>query len=537
MKIDDRLEFGKKGSGRGRLVLRRWGAVLVLVVVLMLVAAQSAVPAQVDWTTLPRDDNFDGIADGIGWNNAPTDRCGNGGFYQPGPSIQRFVDVAGTGINMAVSYSGNAFEYDSQPTIYDCEAPVPPLAGSLRVLDNNTDTGGVPGSATGPTIYEIEFTPPVLLNQFVIGGLSHIPFYSGGVPDRYEWVQVQAYDEQENPIVPDGIGGSTYQVDSAGNYLGVTTIPGAPFISGNMVRGTSSQRFPPLNLCYTEPGTVCGYDNASFSWLTTPVKRITVIFFITRGPDAEDPRTIYGSIALHTVDFSPGLELGDLVWEDIDDNGIYEPNEGEVGINGVTVHLHPWGDDPRTAPPMAVTVTGAGDLPQGRYRFSGLGAGDYLVYIPPENFQEGGQLAGYVSSTVTEWNPNDDENEDGSGGPGTGSAGYPGSVSGPGDENGRDRIDPARKGIASGMLTLALGTEPVQEDAAGIQTVDDVDSNLTLDFGFTTDPTPVTLTSFTAMGRGQAALFNWLKAGDLDRRVPDLLRLVWKHTVAAWFAW
>lgn len=524
MKIDQRLGLWRKGSGYSRTALHKWGSALILVAALLAVAAQPAMPAQVDWATLSRDDNNDGAADGVGWNNAPADRCGNGGFAQPGPSTQYFVDVTGTGVKMAVSYSGYAFEYDSQPTIYDCEAPAPPLATSLRVLDNDNDTGGVPGTVNGPTIYEIEFTPPVLLNQFVIGGLSHIPFYGGGVPDRYEWVQVQAYDQQGGPVVPDGISGSTYQVDAAGNYLGAVTLPGAPLISGDLARGTSSQRYPPSNLCYTDPGTVCGYDNAIFSWVTTPVRQITVVFFVTQGPDVEDPRTVLGSIALHTIDFSPGLELGDLVWEDFDDNGVYEPGEGEAGISGVTLQLYRWGDDPATTPPEAVTVTGAGGLPQGRYLFSGLGPGDYFVLVPPENFQAGGPLAGYFSSTVTEWHPNDDENDDGAGGPGTGSVGYPGSESGPGDENGRDRIDPTRKGIASGMITLALGAEPIQEDVAGIQTAADVDSNLTLDFGFTAEPTPVTLNSFSAMGRGPAALL-------------DLLRLAWKHTIASWLAW
>ena len=187
-----------------------------------------------------------------------------------------------------------------------------------------------------------------------------------------------------------------------------------------------------------------------------------------------------GSIQLvGTVD---DLEVGDLVFEDTNDNGIFEPGSGETGINGVDVQLFASGT-PTSGTPIATTATATMGGQAGRYLFTALPEGDYYIHIPNGEFQGGGSLENMASSGTTEADPDDDENEDGSGSNGTGSGS--GSVSGPGDENGIDNANPGSNGISSGVFTLGDGEEPTGEDLAGIQMTElDANSNLTVDFGF-----------------------------------------------------
>lgn len=91
-----------------------------------------------------------------------------------------------------------------------------------------------------------------------------------------------------------------------------------------------------------------------------------------------------------TVDFGfYTITLGNQVWADINDDGLL--NVGELGINGVTVHL--LSGDGST---VLATTTTAGN---GNYAFSGLPAGDYIVRIDTAEFNAGGTLEGTTSST------------------------------------------------------------------------------------------------------------------------------------------
>jgi uncharacterized repeat protein (TIGR01451 family) len=167
-----------------------------------------------------------------------------------------------------------------------------------------------------------------------------------------------------------------------------------------------------------------------------------------------------------TVDFGfySQLSLGDLVWYDHDNDGVYEPGAGETGVAGVMVELYRPGDVPSTTVPLSTTTTDV----NGRYLFLNLGAGGYFVHIPPSEFGAGRPLLGYESTVPTELNPNTDQNE---------------TV----DENGVPLAAGAAaiEGVSSGVVTLAMSTEPLGEDVLGIDpATPDENSNLTLDFGF-----------------------------------------------------
>jgi hypothetical protein len=82
-----------------------------------------------------------------------------------------------------------------------------------------------------------------------------------------------------------------------------------------------------------------------------------------------------------TVDFGFFLpaEIGDMVWLDVDKDGVQDGKGSEPGIPGVTVTLYRPGPDgtPGTADDVLVASTTTGAT--GDYLFTGLGAGDYFV--------------------------------------------------------------------------------------------------------------------------------------------------------------
>ena len=142
------------------------------------------------------------------------------------------------------------------------------------------------------------------------------------------------------------------------------------------------------------------------------------------------------------------LKLGGVVWYDADDSGTMEVDENI--ISEVPVYLYPIGADPTVDLPMATTTT----LPDGSYEFTGLGEGEYFVFIPPEGFDSGESLEGLVSSEGNAPTPDPDN-----------------------DILGDDNGDPFAGGLTSQPVTLTVDDEPIDDGD------DDPNSNLTVDFG------------------------------------------------------
>ncbi|GAB4543351.1 MAG: hypothetical protein Fur002_15210 [Anaerolineales bacterium] len=123
----------------------------------------------------------------------------------------------------------------------------------------------------------------------------------------------------------------------------------------------------------------------------------------------------------------------------------------------------------------------------GYYLFDNLPAGDYYVYLPASNFTGSGKLVGWYSSEPTNGDDDVDVND-----------------------NGVNDVHPDINGIASEMIHLALNSEPLTEsqlsgatanpgaptnddfspttwdgpESRGRWNESDVNSNLTVDFGF-----------------------------------------------------
>jgi uncharacterized repeat protein (TIGR01451 family) len=151
------------------------------------------------------------------------------------------------------------------------------------------------------------------------------------------------------------------------------------------------------------------------------------------------------------------LALGDQVWLDADNDGIYEPQNGEVGVDGVELDLYL--DDDGDGQPgldeyLATTTTLTDSGFAGRYAFGNLAPGTYLVVVAPESFAGGGALQGLASGSGNDPAPDPDDDVDG-------------------DDNGT-----AFGALtASRPATLTDNGEPTSEDGNN-------DTNLTVDLGF-----------------------------------------------------
>ena len=182
---------------------------------------------------------------------------------------------------------------------------------------------------------------------------------------------------------------------------------------------------------------------------------------------------------------APSMKIGNLVWNDADNDGVKDA--GESGIDGVSMRLFLGGQDPLTATPAASVTTAGGGL----YAFSNLSPGQYFVYIPtpPASFP--------LSSSVTDTADNSQDN----------------------DDNG---IQTAQgQAVRSPLIALVAGTESITDGDT------DANTDLTVDFGFRVCPavsvsgTPVNATAGTAYTHtfsagGGASPYTWsVAAGTL----------------------
>ncbi|HEV7503715.1 MAG TPA: IPTL-CTERM sorting domain-containing protein [Thermoanaerobaculia bacterium] len=154
---------------------------------------------------------------------------------------------------------------------------------------------------------------------------------------------------------------------------------------------------------------------------------------------------------------SGNLALGNQVWLDTNNNGIFEPQNGELGIDNVRLDLYLDANAdglPTLDEQVGTTFTATQGGFAGRYLFPNLAPGNYIVVVDPSSFSGGGALAGLATATGNDPAPDPDNDADG-------------------DDN----------GTALGALTASL---PVTLSANGEPTSEDgnANTNLTVDFGF-----------------------------------------------------
>ncbi len=154
-----------------------------------------------------------------------------------------------------------------------------------------------------------------------------------------------------------------------------------------------------------------------------------------------------------------GLLLGNQVWLETDNDGIFEPQNGETGVNGVRLSLYKDvnGDGvPSIDEYAGATFTVTSNGLDGRYEFGALDGGDYIVVVDLSNFSGTGALAGLQTCTGNDPAPDPDDDYNG-------------------DDNG-------------GHIGAVLGSLPVQLTPNGEPVTDgdsDDNTNLSVDFCFT----------------------------------------------------
>jgi|GEM_PF-1359722 len=185
-----------------------------------------------------------------------------------------------------------------------------------------------------------------------------------------------------------------------------------------------------------------------------------------------------------------GMTLGNQIWIDGNGNSTYEMGQDFV-LSNIAITLFQGNGT------TVVDTTTTDSL--GRYEFTDLLPGDYIVRVDAANFGVSGPLNG-ARSLPGALDPDTNINH---------------------DDNGVDNANPATNGIRSLAITLAFGTEPF---GAGNNT------NFSLDFGFSSVPTPILNPIGAATGvqptlswqpvPGAARYEVWF-----SRRYPNALRL------------
>lgn len=184
-----------------------------------------------------------------------------------------------------------------------------------------------------------------------------------------------------------------------------------------------------------------------------------------------------GTLASYDFGYTAPVNLGNRIWYDVDNDGLYEPNgndgnagttaDNEVGINNVTVNLYRDTDGSGTFNAGDTLVATTATNSSGIYNFALLtpsiaatNSTKYLVVLPDTDFTSGGALVGYQNSTLTDAANADLDSRDH--GLVSGTLGSTGGVV-----------------TTSGAVTVTQAGEP---DTA-VDT-DGTSGNLTIDFGF-----------------------------------------------------
>ena len=384
------------------------------------------------------------------------------GFVDGVSTLQSFMDVAGTGVDVDVEF----FLVDSSDNIlgnYDDPANpnVHPLAGESNgeafLEARDIDTTSFPGA--GRILARVDFSVPVLANDIWLE-----PFYHDVARNRVKMSALQAFSPAGASLTPERW--STY--GGAELVMGIQPATALPWLISVVETSVDTTWSGAYEIDY---GDQLVSRLQYYHWGVLPSDNHTNGPF--RGPLGS---TFFGPPQFCAAEVD--LALGNLVFLDNNANGLFDA--GDVGVTNVAVELWSAGADgiAGTADDAEVLVGPDGVLGTaddaaggtvtsngGSYLFTELSNGVYFVRIPASEFQAGGPLEGLRSSFG--WS-NDDLDDDVG-------------------ENGIDTFQPDADGVVSPLVTLSVGTEPSESgyDGTADDTVPgDASGNLTVDFGF-----------------------------------------------------
>ena len=290
-----------------------------------------------------------------------------------------------------------------------------------------------------------------------------------------------------------GIANVTVQLLNSGGTVirTATTDADGLYLFTGLAAGNYRVRLPAANFTTTgTPGALAGFTsstgtNGSATGTfegTTPVDPSNNtddddngVIIATAGPLGSGGFIQSGTIALAagatndnaTLDFGVfrKFSLGNQVFNDANNNGLRDT--GETGISGVTVNLLSAAIGNAL---IATTTTNS----TGQYLFTNLIAGDYIVEVAAANFNTGGKLFSYQSSTGGTGTPFEGANTP-----------DPAASNTDGDDNGTT-AGTLGSGGSIQSLPVTLGptaNAPTGETPANDSSTPDAQSNLTVDFG------------------------------------------------------
>ncbi|QTN31576.1 DUF11 domain-containing protein [Akkermansiaceae bacterium] len=118
-------------------------------------------------------------------------------------------------------------------------------------------------------------------------------------------------------------------------------------------------------------------------------------------------QTSTGNDFLDTSNLAATGTIGNLIWSDTNNNGVFD--SGETGINGVAVQLYRSSQTPGVDVPYKTTTTSGGGI----YSFGNVPADTYIIYLPTSNFGAGKALeTATLSSYFTDTADNQQDNDD-----------------------------------------------------------------------------------------------------------------------------
>jgi hypothetical protein len=338
--------------------------------------------------------------------------------------------------------------------------------GSGKLLDNSND-------ANGNLTIDLGFKSLDPL-ELGVGNLVFIDLNGNGFADSGEGaagVVVQLFANGADPLVDSPLAFMT--TDADGLYLFRGLLEGSYFIH---IPASEFQPGKPLNGMLSIPGAGDDWgldDDFDENGIDSPEPWLTGISStpIYLAPDLE-PENGWGESGTQfdiddaddnntdlTLDlgFTVPVAVGNLVFLDANGNGRADSGEG---ISGVTLQLFSALAQPLFDTPLAEVTTDS----EGRYLFTDLGAGDYLIHIPSWMFTEGSPLHNRIS--------------------------LPGASLGD-DDAGEDGLDNAQAslfGISTATVSLYPGFAPAGPNESGFDSTSDDDADihtdLTIDFGF-----------------------------------------------------
>jgi uncharacterized repeat protein (TIGR01451 family) len=413
------------------------------------------------------DTNHDGIQ-----NDGPTGR--NGVYTQlfsPGTdgltNTNDDVPLASTVTTNSPTSEPGWYEFPGlAPGNYYVRIVPPPTFDitSPNATADNQDSDANPITATSPvvTLAANENNPTidfglVATHTAALGDYVWFDLDSDGVQNESPFsgangvtVQLFVDDGDSSPDPGDLLVRTTVTADDVygrpGYYFFDELIPGLPYYV-KFVTPAVATGFTAAN----SGGDDTVDSDANVATGVTPI--------VTLAPD-EVNRTIDAGLVTPTGT----LALGDQVWLDNDNDGVFEPENGELGIDDVGLDLYRDVNNdglPSLDEYLSTTNTQTISGFAGKYSFTNLAPGNYIVVVSSDEFNGGGELNGRGTSTGNDPAPDPDD-----------------------DVNGDDNGTNSGALIASHPVTLTSGGEPTSEDG-------NASTNLTVDFGFIPNPPAV----------------------------------------------